>query len=410
MLLALSCCINITRTGIISKPTQAGVQISAQQPDQPQKLQTNTNPATLQEAAKVEGTLSNSPQKTEPLDNNNQSLEIKTSATPKKEESNVQGNSVALKQKEENKLSRKLYIAKRKYKRKMVIPGELGSKDKRDLKGFLRNRKSKKALKAYKKNPATGLKRLSRTQNLKKKLKKNLGKLDKYQYNMGALNNVYNMTANVFPISNHLQKYDDIAETYKIIAHNYELFGSKNKEDQFQKDFLYGTVKPKIGNTPDHFINTRLRGNDTKMYFPKPMYSRTRLKNENVPDEKKTLAQMEAKIKVREKKLAAFRKKQKAKRNRMMRGGGGRRRGRRMPKRRGKKRRGRKRRRKLSLVRRKGSVLARRLGLRNAESEPKKSEQGLDLIDQLLSGSIKHDETKGNISDMEFEEKLMEDN
>jgi hypothetical protein len=321
-------------------------------------------------------------------------IEIKQTLPENKTLDNVeQKKSLEVVDEVENKLSRKLYIAKRKYKRKMIIPNEIGEKDKRDMQGFMKNLKTKRALKAYQKNPMRGVTRLSKREKRKRKLKKRYAKNLKYQFHVGALNNVYNMTSNVFPIKNHLQKYDDIAQAYSILAHNYDMFGQKSKEDKFKKQFLYGVEKQRLGDQPPKFISNQV-GSSTSEIFLKPLLNRPRLKNENIPDEKKTLKQMEAKVKRRQAKYKAFLKKQNSRRGRR-----GRRRRRRKRRRFGRRRR-RRRRRKLVELDPKKSKLDRKLALKGT----KKSSNNGDMIDRILNGSIKDGDFEGNISDMEFGE------
>ena len=255
------------------------------------------------------------------------------------------------------------------------------------------NLKTKRALKSYIKNPGRGVKLLSKREKLKRKRKKNYAKNLNKEFHVGAFNNVYNMTSNIFPIKNHLQKYDDIAKTYSIIAHNFDMYGQDSTEDVFKKQHRYGVEKQRLGFPTKKFISRKVASGETQIFL-KPIVKRKRLKNENVPDAKKTMKQMEKKIIERKKKYAAFLRKQKAKRSR--RKGRRRRRGR-FGKLKKRGRRGRRRRRGRRLVDSFGNNKSRKLSLKKT-----KKNSSLDMIDQILNGSITQDDSIGNISDIEF--------
>jgi hypothetical protein len=363
-------------------------------PKNEEALSKNTNPIT--------------PQTTPKLQENQTSLETKNEVKPNKTENQIIDNVEAPVKKEANpelttqenkdKLSRRLYIVKRKYKRKLIVPNEISSKDKRDINGFMKNLKTKRALKAYQKNPLRGVKKMSKREKLRRRLKKNYAKNLKYEFHSGAFNNVYNMTSNVFPIKNHLQKYDDIAQAYSILAHNFDMVGQTSKEDKFKKEYLYGVERQKLGEQPPKFLSRQVAKSTTEIFL-KPLSNRKRLVNENVPDEKKTLKQMEAKVKKRMAKYKAFLKKQKSRRGRRKRR---RRRGRRTGRRRGRRKGRRRRRRKLALLKNDKNEKDRKLQLNPKTKNIKKNSGKLSMIDRILNGSIKNDDSEGNISDLEF--------
>ena len=226
-----------------------------------------------------------------------------------------------------NKLDRSLYIAKRKKKRPFFIPKEMSYKDKRDIKGFLGNIRTKRALHAYLKSKNTKIK---------------FGKKDKFakfKFHVGDFNNVYNITHHLYQEEKIKTDYDKISARLNKIAHNYDIFGIDSREDKFVRH--WGVVRPKIGNPSRKFISKQV---DSKTWvYKKPYTVRQRLKNENIPDINKTLRQMYAKIiakrKAMKKKKPKIRRRRKPRRTR-------RRRKRRRKKRRKKRRRKRRRRKK----------------------------------------------------------------
>lgn len=194
---------------------------------------------------------------------------------------------------------RNLYVVRRKKIRPFIYPKEVNLSDKLELEKIFKNRTTRNILKREIKHRADAKFRLR-----KRKPKKFFPKL---KFHVGALNNVFNMTAHVYPEINKKGKYDKIANHLGRVARNYDTYGVTTNEQKFLKDFKkYGLVKPKQGWPSRKFLNSLQSETDFVLYDP--IGTLPPLRPKFKPNKKKLLKEMYWNLKKKGKKRKAARK------------------------------------------------------------------------------------------------------